>query len=249
MNAHTIELYASAAVVVGSGKEILLALSPTRPDRRSPMQVLGAAWARRPRVTAAVLVATAVMVVLQYAVAGLAGELMRRPGALTDGQAWRIFTALFIQSSGAVQIAVNLSALLVAGAVAEWVLRPRRWLLVYFASGLVANYVSLEGWSRHGGGSSVAICGLVGALAAITLLRGAEPAGTLRRLRLLSLALPAAGLFLCLLHNNHGAGLLTGYVLGAVIAVTARPGALRLGLAKPPVPEATAARVAGAQVA
>jgi rhomboid protease GluP len=241
MNAHTIELYASAAVVFATGKELLVVLAPTLPDRRSPVQVLGAAWARRPRVTAAVLVATAVMVVLQYAVAGLAGDLVRRPGALGDGQEWRMFTALFIQSSGAVQIVVNLSALLGAGAVAEWVLGPRRWLLVYFASGLVANYVSLEGWGRHGGGCSVAICGLVGALAAITLLRGAEPGDTAQRLRLLSLAVPATGLFLCLLHNNHGAGLLTGFVLGAVIAVTARPGALRLGLGKAPVAQEAAA--------
>ncbi|MEY9871963.1 rhomboid protease GluP [Streptacidiphilus sp. MAP12-33] len=231
VSTHEIELYASAAVVFASGRPLLTALSGTRREERSPVQILSAIWGRKPWVTAVAMVTMLVLIGLQYTVPGLSDHLTRQPGALQDGQWWRMFTALLIQSSGLVQIVVNVAALAVAGPVAEWVLGPVRWLLVFFGSGVVANVVSEEGWSRHGGGCSVAICGLVGALAAACLLRadriGPEPVENRRRIRQLGLAIPAAGVFLCAIRNNHGAGLLTGCALGLVIAA-AWPGSLRL---------------------
>lgn len=251
MSTHNAELYASAAVVVGSGWQIVAVLAPARPNAASstdpgepgpgqvnPVRAVIAAWARRPVVTALVLAATIVMAVLQYAVPGLRADLMREPGALHDGQWWRMFTALFIQSSGFVQIAINLPALFVVGAVAEWVIGPWRWLVVYFVSGAAANYVSLVSWSRHGGGSSVAICGLVGALVVLCVMRGAR-ANIPAQFRFTALLVPAAGVFLCFLRNNHGVGLVTGCVLGLLIAFFSRPGSLRLGPGPEPGPEPT----------
>lgn len=181
VSTHEIELYASAAVVFGAGRPLLTALSGTRPEQRSPAQILSAIWGRKPWATTVVLVTMLAMIALQYTVPGLADHLMRQPDALQDGQWWRVFTALFIQSSGLVQIVVNVPALAVAGPIAERVFGPVRWLLVYFGSGVVANVVSEAGWSRYGGGNSVAICGLVGAVAAACLLRadriGPAPAG------------------------------------------------------------------------
>ncbi|SEM33719.1 rhomboid family intramembrane serine protease [Streptacidiphilus jiangxiensis] len=231
---HEIELYASAAVVFGAGKPLLTALSGTRREQRSPVQIMSAIWGRKPWVTAVVLVTMLVMIALQYTVPGLSDHLTRQPGALQDGQGWRVITALFIQSSGLVQIVVNVPALAVAGPIAERVFGRVRWLLIYFGSGVVANIASEEGWSPHGGGNSVAICGLVGALAATCLLRadriGPAPVHAPQRIRLLALAVPAAGVFLCAIRNNHGAGLLTGCALGLVIAA-AWPGSLRLDAA------------------
>jgi rhomboid protease GluP len=236
MSTHSIELYASAAVVIGSGLQVMAILAPVPPNPASedgpgnPVRAVLAAWARKPKATMVVLAATIIMVVLQYAVAGLRDDLMRQPDALHDGQWWRMFTALFIQSSGAAQIAINLPALFAFGAVAEWVLGPWRWLVVYFVSGMAANYVSLQGWSRHGGGSSVAICGLVGALAVLCTVRGGRPATVPTPLRLLALLIPATGIFLCCLRNNHGVGLVVGSLLGLAIAFFPRTGTLRLGL-------------------
>jgi len=233
VDAHELELYASAVVVFGAGKPLLTALSATRREERSPVQLLSAIWGRRPWATAVVMVTMLVMIGLQYTVHGLPDQLMRQPGALQDGQWWRVFTALFIQSSGLVQIVVNVGALAVAGPIAEGVFGPRRWMLIFFGSGMAANILSEEGWSRHGGGSSIAICGLVGALAATYLVRAGEFGPDLgedpRRLRLMAFAVPAAGAFLCAIGNNHGAGLLAGCALGLVTAATARPGSLRLG--------------------
>lgn len=237
IDTHELELYASAAVVFGAGKPLLTTLSETRPGEQSPARILAAIWSRRPWVTALVLVTMLVMIGLQYAVPGLADRLTRQPGALQDGQWWRVFTALFIQSSGPVQIVVNVAALAVAGPIAERVFGAGRWLLIFFGSGVVANIVSEQGWGRHGGGTSIAICGLVGALATTYLLRagdlgadGDAEVAAAQRLRRLTLAIPAAGAFLCALHNNHGAGLLTGCLLGLLAAATTRLRAPRLGL-------------------
>jgi len=240
VGAHEIELYASAAVVVGAGQPLLIGLSATPRGERSPVRILSAIWCRRPWATATVMVVMVAMIVLQYTVHGLSDQLMRQPGALRDGRWWRVFTALFIQSSGLIQIVVNVGALAVAGPIAERVLGPRSWLLVFFGSGLVANIVSEAGWSRHGGGDSVAICGLVGALAAVCLLRvgefGSDHVKNPGHLRLTALAIPAAGTFLCAISNNHGVGLLTGFVFGLAVATTCQ-GFPDLGPAKTAVEE------------
>ncbi|GAA1229799.1 hypothetical protein GCM10009665_20290 [Kitasatospora nipponensis] len=237
MNTHLTELYASAAIVIGAGLSVLSAVAPL-PDGggardRNLLRVTAAAWARRPRVTPVLLVAVALSALLQYAVPGYADAIQRTPGTLSDGQWWRLITALFDQSSGAMQITVNLAALLGAGAVAEWALGPARWLLVFLGSGVAANVVSVESWSRHGGGCSVAICGLVAAVAVTVLLRGgspALPAAARRRSMVLAALVPAAGVFLCVIHNNHGMGLVAGAVLAVPLVLSARPGSLRLGL-------------------
>ncbi|WP_189304902.1 rhomboid family intramembrane serine protease [Streptomyces albospinus] len=175
--------------------------------------------ARRPWGTITLFAVMAVMAVVQYAVPAAVNDLMRQPGALSNGQWWRAGTALLVQSSGITQIALNLPALLVVGAVAESALGRWRTLAVFLTSGVLAHVVSLADWSPRGGGDSVAICGLLGALAVTCLLRG-NALGLTFKDSWYALIVPAAGLFLCLVHNNHGAGLLAGCLLG--LAITAR---------------------------
>lgn len=90
-------------------------------------------------------------------------------------------------------------------------------LLVFAVSGVAAQALSMAGWSRQGGGDSVAICGPVAALATWYALRG-----SLVALRRMVLFIPAAGLVLCLLTNNHGVGLLVGCALGVGLAMSGR---------------------------
>ncbi|MEU9047131.1 MULTISPECIES: rhomboid family intramembrane serine protease [unclassified Kitasatospora] len=243
MTPHEIGLYASAAVVIGAGlRTLVLAGSPagltgaskgastgastdaTTAQAGGPGDVLAvvrAALARRPWVTAALFAVMAVMAVVQYAVPSVIDDLMRQPDALSDGQWWRAGTALLVQSSGLMQIAINLPALLVIGAVAESVLGWWRTAAVFLVSGVLAHVVSLSGWSPRGGGDSVAVCGLLGALAVTCLLRG-DLRGPGLRANWPVLLIPAAGLFLCAMRNNHGAGLVAGCLLGLVLAVGAR---------------------------
>ncbi|MEV7927173.1 MULTISPECIES: rhomboid family intramembrane serine protease [unclassified Kitasatospora] len=238
MSPHEIGLYASAAVVVSVGLQALVLAgsnvgqgvgSAAGPGAGAPagagpgevLAVVRGALARRPRATLTLFAVMAVMAVLQYAVPALVEDLMRQPGALSDGQWWRAGTALLVQSSGITQIAMNLPALLVVGAVAESVLGWWRTLAVFLVSGVLAHVVSLAGWSPRGGGDSVAVCGLLGALAVTCLLRGNTLGLTFKGTWYL-LLIPAAGLFLCALRNNHGAGLVAGCLLGLALAAGTR---------------------------
>ncbi|HSV65728.1 MAG TPA: rhomboid family intramembrane serine protease [Mycobacteriales bacterium] len=217
MDLRTVALYGCAAAVVAPGSQLLTALAVPvgQGHGGSPARLVRAAWRRPvPLVSAMVVTVMAVLAVAQSVFPALVGHLERDPA----GPWWRLLSALLVQSSGWVQTVFNLVALAAVAPVAERVLGPARWLLVYLASGLAANAVSAAGWSPRGAGDSVAICGLVGALAAQYTLGGPSPA--LRRLLVL---IPAAGAALCLLANNHGVGVLTGYALGAAnTALTSR---------------------------
>ncbi|MFD9335020.1 rhomboid family intramembrane serine protease [Streptomyces sp. NPDC060028] len=122
-------------------------------------------------------------------------------------------TALTVQSSGWFQLLFNLAALAVVVPVAERELGSWALLLVFAVSGVSAQTVSMAGWRPRGGGDSVAICGLVGALVTWYAL-----CGSVVSLRRVVLLIPAADLVLCLLANNHGAGLAVGCALGFGLA-------------------------------
>lgn len=210
MNAHDLPLYACAAAVVGPGIKVLnaaLSAPNASRDSQSGVQAVLRAWRPPLPVTATAMVAVmAVFNVVQTVWPGLIGHLERQP----DGAWWRVFTALLVQSSGPLQLLFNLAALIAVAPVAQRVLGSGGTIGIYLVSGVAAQAVSMEAWSPRGGGNSVAICGLVGALAAVYALRG--PISQLRRL---ALFVPVAGVVLCMMTNNHGVGLLTGAALGA----------------------------------
>ncbi len=101
------------------------------------------------------------MAVVQTVVPGVMPHLERAP----HGPWWRVVTALLVQTSGWGQLAFNLAALAVVAPVAERRLGAVWMPVVFLLSGVAAHVVSTVGWSVHGGGDSVGICGLVGALA------------------------------------------------------------------------------------
>ncbi|HEY4457970.1 MAG TPA: rhomboid family intramembrane serine protease [Pseudonocardiaceae bacterium] len=217
-------LYVCAAAVVTAGIQVIGAAypaersaGPVTPDRL--VRVAIAAWRRPAWLTGAFLLVTIVLSILQWPFPAVLHALERDPDAMASGQWWRLVTAQFVQSSGLVQTVVNLPALALVGAVAETVLGRGRWLLVYLASGIAANAVSAVGWAPTGAGTSVFICGLVGALATSYLIGATD--WTLPRL--LAPLAPLAGIVLCLLANNHGIGLLTGSVLGALLSLRRTP--------------------------
>ncbi|MEU5436052.1 rhomboid family intramembrane serine protease [Streptomyces sp. NPDC020719] len=214
MNSHTVFLYACAAAVMVTGTRLLAALATQGDKDLPPPLALLRMWRRPVPMVSAVLVSVmAVLGLAQTVFPSMIGALERHPG----GEWWRAGTALAVQSSGWFQILFNVAALAAVAPVAERRLGPWPMVLAFTVSGVVAQAVSMAGWSRHGGGDSVAICGLVGALAVSYARHGNLPA--LRRLVLL---IPAAGLLLCLMTNNHGAGLLAGCALGVGLAVPVR---------------------------
>jgi len=206
---HGILLYVCAAVVVAAGSQVLIAFAVGEPG--PPWLILRQVWGRPfPWVAAGLVALLTVMAVVQVAHPAVIEDLQRDP----HGGWWRVVTALLVQSSGGVQLVFNLAALIVVAPIAERVIGPAATLAVFLIAGVTAQVVSAAGWSRVGGGDSVAICGLVGALAVLCTLRGPRPG-----LRRLALLIPAAAVVLLLLANNHGVGLAVGCVLGLPLAV------------------------------
>jgi rhomboid protease GluP len=219
MTLHTVLLYGCAAAVIVPGTHLMATLSTPDGQAVPPPLALLRVWRPVP-VAAATLVATMVLLgVAQTAFPSIIDALERHP----DGGWWQAVTALLVQSSGWFQLLFNLAALAVVAPVVQRQLGAGRMLLVYALSGVVAQAVSMAGWNQQGGGNSVAICGLVGALATLYALRG-----RLQVLRWVVLLVPAAGLVLCLLTNNHGVGILVGCTLGMGMAMLRQQARRRL---------------------
>jgi rhomboid protease GluP len=213
-------LYVCAAVVVLAGTQVLLELTGFGP----PWEVVPRMWRRPvPPVAVALVVVFAVAGVWQTVHPAVIGTLERDP----DGGWWRNVTALLVQSSGWFQLLFNFAALAVVAPVAARTLGNLRALGVFLVAGVASHVVSTAGWSPHGGGDSVAICGLVGALAV-----GYSLSGRRRELRLLLLLIPVAAVVLCALTNNHGVGLAAGCLLGVPLA--SRVGRARPAAGDPP---------------
>lgn len=118
---------------------------------------------RFPVLTAAVTTVTAAANIVQLTVPGVLERFERTPAGL-HGEWWRTLTSLFVQDGGIAGTASNLLFLVLVGTVAEQVLTRPRWLLHYFGVGVVSEFVGYL-WQPVGGGNSIAICGLTGAVA------------------------------------------------------------------------------------
>ncbi|MFJ9176199.1 rhomboid family intramembrane serine protease [Streptomyces sp. NPDC102360] len=211
MALRTVLLYCCAVAVIVPGIQILAAVTSASTGTDGP-PTPRRIWHRPVPPAAVLLVAVMVaLAVVQSVVPSLVDHLERVPG----GPWWRAVTALLVQSSGWFQVVFNLAALAVVAPIAERAFGAVRMLGVYVVSGVAAQVVSMAGWSPRGAGDSVAVCGLVGALATAYALRG--PLHTVRRLALL---VPVSGIVLCLIDNNHGVGVVVGCALGAVFTVS-----------------------------
>lgn len=85
--------------------------------------------------------------------------------ATQDGEWWRLATALFLHF-GIIHLTLNLWALWDGGQLAERMYGHTRFVIIYFASGLAGNLLSLvsHGNTAVSGGASGAIFGVYGAL-------------------------------------------------------------------------------------
>jgi membrane associated rhomboid family serine protease len=152
---------------------------------------------------------------LQLAYPSMLGMFQRDAARIAAGEWWRLVTALFLQDGGVAGGLSNLAFLVMIGSLAERVLPPARWLLVYAAGGLIAEVVALA-WQPIGAGNSIAICALAGFLLVDLPIERA-------RWPLVGLRLVAGILVLVLLatENIHGIGALVGAALAAA-AIAAR---------------------------
>ena len=83
--------------------------------------------------------------------------------ALTDFQIWRFLTAIFLHGS-ITHLAFNLFALFFFGLVLEKTIGTKRFMITFFATGIIANIISVNFYNSSLGASG-AIYGVIGAVA------------------------------------------------------------------------------------
>ena len=151
--------------------------------------------------------------------------------ATKDGQWWRLGSAMFLHF-GIVHLGMNMWALWDCGRLVERLYGAPRLLLIYAASGLAGNLVSLvaQGDRAVSGGASGAIFGVFGALL-VCLLRERRHVDPTEFRWLFwggaafALATLGLGLFVRGIDNAaHVGGLATGALLGVAIGRPQSPG-------------------------
>jgi rhomboid protease GluP len=140
------------------------------------------------------------------------GLAERDPERIAAGEWWRPVTALFAYDDGIEQrFAIVLGALF-AGLLAERRYGAVPWLIIAFASGLAGQLVGIW-WQPYGAGSSVAVAGLFGAVAAWLAWPGSGvPRPAIGGAALIGLA----ALVLIVLRDLHGPPIIVGAALGAL---------------------------------
>ena len=158
--------------------------NPPPPPRQRPRRPWDGrpAPARRPGPPAATPVVTitliaicVVLYIVQQANPGFTARYALIPFAVEQGQYARLITSAFLHAS-VLHLGTNMLTLYIVGAPLERVLRPVRYLIVYFLSALGGSLFSvwLSPQFSIGVGASGAIFGLFGALVVLRRQIGAE---------------------------------------------------------------------------
>jgi rhomboid protease GluP len=194
---------------------------PARPSAR-----------RFPVLTASTLGLTALITATRLFTDGPLDALRRDPSALGDGQLWRLISPVLVQSdSSPVNVVLVFAVCAAIGIYGERFLSRRRWLTLYL-SGALAGHAIGEAFQPLEGGTSVAFVGILGGLAAYSLLEY-EPA-LVRWKPQAAIAIPLAILDTAL-GDIHGVPFIVGLVIGAAWVLREEPAGSRgLRLRKAP---------------
>jgi hypothetical protein len=98
--------------------------------------------------------------------------MQRDPSALSSGQWWRFISPLLIDSDGWIQFVTVSIGFICVGIPAQHLLGNWRWLLLFFA-GAIAGELMGYLWQPYGGGTSIALFGLIGGM--VIYLRHKQP--------------------------------------------------------------------------
>jgi len=98
-----------------------------------------------PRVTMMVTLLIAIPTTLQFFFPSILQTLQRDAAQFVAGNGWRVITPLFVQDGGVGGSVFNLVSLLFVGNVAEQLWSTRRWLIIFFAGGILLVFKDIHG--------------------------------------------------------------------------------------------------------
>jgi rhomboid protease GluP len=171
---------------------------------------------RVPKATLLTTLVTCVATGLGLAYPTVTMTLERRPTLLESREWWRLLSPILVNPEGWRQVAVNAIGLVAVGTALELLSNARTWLASYLG-GAVCGEVAGLAWQPTGAGSSVAICGLLGALA-VTLWRRVPTMAA----RVGAAVLLGMGAALTYASNLHGPPILAGAVVAMLLDRRAR---------------------------
>jgi membrane associated rhomboid family serine protease len=170
-----------------------------------------AARTKMPVVTATVTALTAVLTGVAFAHPSLVHAIQRSPAMLADHQWWRIVSPVLVNPEGWRQVVVNTGGLVVIGTAVERLWGPRLWVAFYLTGAVLGEIAGLA-WRPFGAGSSVAVSGLLGALAVALWYRvGTVPA------RVGGSVVVGMGIVLSIAHDLHGPPIAGAAVLALLL--------------------------------
>lgn len=151
-----------------------------------------------------------------------------------DGEYWRLLTAMFLHGDGTIQgdllhLGLNLLALFQVGSLFEIMFGTRRFLIIYFTTGLIASLTSALHIHGASVGASGAIFGILGAFV-LSVRRSPRwrneraARSIVNQLVFWIVANIVIGLRIPQVDNSaHIGGLVAGLILGAVLPHPAPP--------------------------
>lgn len=191
------------------------------PSHRAEETQAPVSW-RLPLLTLATLGPTVLLTATRLFTDGPLDALRRDPAALGHGQLWRLVSPVLVQSDTSfVSVVLVFAVCATIGVYAERFLSPGRWLSLYLLGALSGHAIG-EAFQPLEGGTSVAFVGILGGLAAFSIL-GADPRLD-RWWRQALVAIPLAVADTAL-GDIHGVPYLLGLAVGAAwVAREAPPG-------------------------
>ena len=160
-----------------------------------------------PYSTLLLTLAIAVPTTLQFFFPSLLQMFERDYTRFLAGDWWRVLTPLFVQDGGLSGSIFNLVSFVLVGTVAEKIWGSQRWLLIFFAGGILSELIAFA-WQPIGAGNSVANFSLAASMAVMCL---ALPVS--RVVKVMAILALGAGMILLFLRDIHGAAMLPGMLI------------------------------------
>lgn len=157
-----------------------------------------------------VFLVTASLSTLQFAFPSILTSLERNRHELASGQIWRLVTPLFVQDGGWAGTISNLVWLVLLGLVATALLGWRRWLILYFGTGVIAEVLAYTVLKQGYAGNSIANFGVAAGLLLLALRSQRRRAVAFGVLGILG------GIGLLALGNLHGGAFVVGLIISLV---------------------------------